>query len=90
MSTIQKKQLIVKASDYQLIVGKLYKLGPDEILGRCILLHEQGPILEEAHAGIVGGHYGGRDTTGNVFRTRLWWPMLHNDAVNYARSCDVY
>ena len=28
-STIQKKQFVVKASDFQLIVGRLYKLGPD-------------------------------------------------------------
>ena len=28
----QKKQLVVKASDFQLIIGQLYKLGLDEIL----------------------------------------------------------
>ena len=28
----KKKQLVVKPSDYMLIVGQLYKLGPDEIL----------------------------------------------------------
>ena len=32
MSTSQNKQLIVKAYDFQLIAGQLYKLGPDEIL----------------------------------------------------------
>ena len=32
ISTSQKKQLVVKASDYQLIVEHQYKLGPDEIL----------------------------------------------------------
>ena len=31
-STSQKKQLVVKASNFQLIIGQLYKLGPDEIL----------------------------------------------------------
>ena len=40
MSTSQKKQLVVKAFDFQLIAGKLYKLGPDEILRRCISPHE--------------------------------------------------
>ena len=61
--TSQKKQLVVKASDFQLIVGHLYKLGSDEILWRCVLPHEQSPILEEAHIGIMRGHYGGRTTT---------------------------
>ena len=32
MSTSQKKQLVVKDSDFQLISWHLYKLGPDEIL----------------------------------------------------------
>ena len=31
-STLQKKQLVVKASEYTLIAGQLYKLGSDEIL----------------------------------------------------------
>ena len=47
-------------------MGHLYKLGPDEILRRCVLPHEQGKILVEAHAGVVGGHYGGRDTVCKV------------------------
>ena len=28
----QKKKLVFKETDYQLIGGRLYKLGPDEIL----------------------------------------------------------
>ena len=32
MSTSQSKQLVVKDSDFELIGGKLYKLGPNEIL----------------------------------------------------------
>ena len=59
----QKKQLVVKASYFQLIVGQLYKLGPDGILRLCILPHEQGPIIVEEHARITGGHYGGHATT---------------------------
>ena len=31
-TTQQKKQLVVKASNFTLIAGQLYKLGPDEIL----------------------------------------------------------
>ena len=71
LSTSQKKQLVVKALDFKLTAGQLYKLGPDEILRWCILPHEQGPILEEAHVGIAGGHYGGRATAWKVLCTRL-------------------
>ena len=38
----------------------------------------------------MGGHYGGRATTRKVLRIRLWWPMLHNDAIDYLWSCDVF
>ena len=37
----QKKQLVVKATDFTLIAGQLYKLGPDEILQRYVLEHER-------------------------------------------------
>ena len=37
MTTQQKKQLVVRAADFTLIVGQLYKMGPDKILRRCVL-----------------------------------------------------
>ena len=60
--TSQKKQLVVKASNFQLIMRYLYKLGPDEILRRCVQPHEQGKIMVEAREGVLGGKYGGRAT----------------------------
>ena len=84
ITTSQKKQLVVKAVDFQLIVGPLYKLGPDEILRRCVLPHEQGKKLAEAHAGVTSGHYGGRATSRKVLHARLWWPTLHNDMTDSA------
>ena len=61
-TTQQKKQLVVRTTDFTLIVGQLYKLGPDEILHMYVLEHERRRILEEAHAGIAGGHYAGKPT----------------------------
>ena len=40
MKTQQKKQLVVRAADSTLIAGQLCKMGPDEILRRCVLDHE--------------------------------------------------
>jgi hypothetical protein len=57
---IQKKQLVVRATDFQIIAGQLYKMGPDEILKRCIMEEERPLILAESHEGIVGGHYAGK------------------------------
>jgi hypothetical protein len=85
----QKKQLVVCAADFSLIVGQLYKMGPDEILRRCVMEAERPLILAEAHEGIAGGHYAGKETAQKVLRAGLWWPTLHRDAKDYSRACDV-
>jgi hypothetical protein len=56
----QKKQLVVHAADFSLIVGQLYKMGPDEILIRCVREVKHPLILVESHEGIIGGHYVGK------------------------------
>jgi len=60
-STAQKKNLMVRAANYQLIVGHLYKLCADKILRRCVMEHEITIILKEAHEEIIGGNYAGKD-----------------------------
>ena len=54
---VQKKNLVVKVAEYQLIASHLYKLGEDNISMRCVMEHERPIILAEAHEGIIGGHY---------------------------------
>jgi hypothetical protein len=61
-TTAQKKNLVVCATNYQLIAGHLYKMGADSILRRYVLDHERPRILAEAHEGIVGGNYVGKAT----------------------------
>jgi hypothetical protein len=40
-SIAQKKNLVVRATNYQLIVGHLYNMGIGIILRRCVLEHER-------------------------------------------------
>ena len=88
-TTQQKKQLVVKATDFTLIAGQLYKLGPDEILQRYVLEHERQQILTKAHASIAGGHYAGKPTAQKILTARLWWPTLHKDVKEFCKRCDV-
>ena len=67
----QKRQLVLKASNYTLIAGKLYKLGPDEILRRCVFEHERQWVMAEAHAGVSGGHYARKETVCNILQAGL-------------------
>jgi hypothetical protein len=62
-SATQKRHLVVRATDYQLIAGHLYKLGLDNILRHCVLDHERSYILWECHSGVAGGHIGGKETS---------------------------
>jgi hypothetical protein len=89
MTIAQKKQLVVKSMDYQLIAGKLYKLGKDGILIRCVLEHEIPMILLEVHEGIAGGNYAGKAIVQKILCVGLWWPTLHMDAKKYLHPCDV-
>jgi hypothetical protein len=52
---IQKKPLVVRAADFSLIDGQLYKMGPNEIMRRCVMEAEIPLILVEANEGIAGG-----------------------------------
>jgi hypothetical protein len=58
----QKKQLVVRAADFSLMASQLYKMGPNEILRRCVIEAEHPLILTEAYEGIAGGHYVGKAT----------------------------
>jgi hypothetical protein len=89
-TTAQKKNLVVRASDYQLITGHLYKRGADRILRRHILDHERLRILVKSHEGIIEGNYAGIATMQNVLRAGLWWPTIHRDSKEYCQQCDVY
>ena len=87
-TTWKKKQLVVKAADYMLIVGQLYKLGPNEILCRCVFDHERQWVMTKAHAGVSGGHYAGKATMRNILQVGLWWPTVHMDTRKYCRDFD--
>jgi hypothetical protein len=67
-TTVQKKILVVRVVDYQLIVGHLYKIGADNILRICVMEHERPIILAEMHEGIAKGHYAGKSTMQKVLR----------------------
>jgi hypothetical protein len=86
---VQKKKLVVKAADYQLISRNLYKLVADGILRHCVLEREISLILVEEHEGVVRGHYARKVMAQNIVRARLWWPTLHQDAKEFCQTYDV-
>ena len=67
----------------------MYKMGPDEILCRYVLLHKQERVLAKACGGIAIGHYGWHGDARNILRARLCWEIVHGTLTDYARSFDV-
>ena len=45
-------------------------------------------VLEQAHAGLSGGHFSTDTTVKAIMMARLWWPTLFNDAVEFVKRCD--
>jgi hypothetical protein len=88
-NTTQKTNMVVRDAYYQLIAGKLYKMGADSILRRSVLEHEIPRILAEAHEGIAGGHYAGKAIVQKVLSARLWWSNIHKDSKDYCHKYDV-
>jgi hypothetical protein len=82
-NTAQKKNLVVRAADYQMIARHLYNMGTNNILRRCVLEQERPGILAEVHEGITGGNYAGKSTAQKVLHAGLWWPTIHKDANDY-------
>ena len=52
-------------------------MGPDEILWRCVLEHENPLILNEAHPCVTGGQYTGKSMVCKILQAGLWCPTMH-------------
>ena len=63
--------------------GNLFKLGPDQILRRCVREEEVFDILLTYHDGPCGGHFVAKRTTFQVLQAGYYWPTLHWDVKIY-------
>ena len=79
----------MRATQFQLIAGQLYKMGSDEILHHYILEHERLMILIEMHVGVAEGHYAGKYIVQKILQEGLWWATIHVVAREYCRNYDI-
>jgi len=57
LSSKEKSRIIRKSTPFTWIGGNLFKLGPDQILRRCVREEEVFDILMGCHDGPCGGHF---------------------------------
>ena len=89
ISLARKRAIEVEARNYTMIGNQLYHCGKDHQLKLCVNKLEYIPILEQANAGLVGGHFSSTTTAKAIMTSRLWWPTLFQDAEEFFKRCDI-
>ena len=81
------KRLAYRAIRFQLVQGKLYRLGNDSRLRQVISDSQARMILQELHKGNAGGHFFQDNTVRKVLDAGYWWPTLYKDTYQYFQTC---
>ncbi|XP_071687381.1 uncharacterized protein [Rutidosis leptorrhynchoides] len=58
----------------------LCRIGPDQIIRRCVAEDEHKDILAHCHTFACGGHYGVKKTGYKVLDSGFFWPTIFKDA----------
>ncbi|WMV49906.1 hypothetical protein MTR67_043291 [Solanum verrucosum] len=66
----------------------LYRSCADGIIRRCVPEVEMLSVLEACHLSPVGGHHSGIQTAYKILQCGYYWPTIHQDAHDFAKSCD--
>ena len=85
----KKRDLRLKAKQYQLVNDVLFRMNYDSVLLRCLEKTESEKVLQELHDGLAGGHYARDTTTHKILCMGYYWPTLFKDAHSYIRKCQV-
>eukprot|EP00253_Pinus_taeda_P017976 PITA_17976 len=88
LSSKEKRKIVRKSAPFTWIGGNLFKLGPDQILRRCVREEEVFDILLTYHDGPCGGHFAAKRTAFKILQAGYYWPTLHQDVRRHIRQCD--
>ena len=66
---------------------KLFHIGKDEIIRRCVPEEEQQSVLNFCHTLACGGHFSEKKTAAKVLQSGFYWPTLFKDTFEFAKSC---
>ncbi|KAI3739893.1 hypothetical protein L2E82_30305 [Cichorium intybus] len=83
----EARKIRVKAPNFAIIEGNLYKKGYLTPWLKCITKEEGRCALNEIHSGLAGAHEGARALTGKILRMGFYWPDIHADAMEITRKC---
>eukprot|EP00253_Pinus_taeda_P030241 PITA_30241 len=88
LSSKEKSRIVRKSAPFTWIGGNLFKIGPDQILRRCVREEEVFDILLTYHDGPGGGHFAAKRAAFKILQAGYYWPTLHQDVRRYISQCD--
>ena len=88
LSFKERSRVIRKSAPFTWIGGNIFKLGPDQILRRCVREEEVFDILSKCHDSPCGGHFVVKRNSYKFFQAGYYWPTLHQDSKRYTSRCD--
>jgi hypothetical protein len=81
------KRVAIRARNYHIIDGNLYRKGVCAPLLKCISVTEGKQLLHEIHSGMCSHHFGTRALVQKAFRQGFYWPSAVADAHDIVRQC---
>ena len=81
--------IIEDSAPYQLISGRLYRMGVDGVMRICPDPDEYEDILQLVHVSFAGYHYSGLETARRARFEGYWWHNLYQDANDFVLRCPV-
>nr|GEU64200.1 reverse transcriptase domain-containing protein [Tanacetum cinerariifolium] len=81
------RKLRLKARQYELMDGILYKRSFLTPWLRCIGPLQAEYVIKEIHEGSCSMHAGPRSVVAKAIRLGYFWPTMHKDAQNMIRKC---
>ncbi|GJV10991.1 reverse transcriptase domain-containing protein [Tanacetum coccineum] len=86
--TKKARVIKIKARQYAMINGVLYKKSFLEPWLWCVGPAQAEYVVREIHEGSCSMHSGPRSVVAKVIRSGYYWPTMHKDARNIIRTCN--
>ena len=71
-----------------MIEGRLYQLGQDNVLRKCLDYDQGQVILKQLYDGPARCHFATRITMRKVLDAGYWWPTINKDTQKHYQACD--
>ncbi|GJU74296.1 reverse transcriptase domain-containing protein [Tanacetum coccineum] len=84
----EARKLRIKARQYELLEGILYKRSFLKPWLRCVGPLQEDYVIREIHEGSCSMHAGPRSIVAKAMQLGYYWPTMHRDAREMIRTCN--